>query len=170
MNTVFSPTPASVGLGSDRALEAAPPARLRSRLDGARGLSTLLLAAGVAALVVLADRMIRTWTDGHLFMGWVALWVVILAGTALFADPARRLARRALRSAHSWALALAEARAEMRFWNASRADHRVMAELAQASQRDLDAEADAATPTPGWGRFPEQRSMASESQIHLRHS
>lgn len=47
------------------------------------GLLAMLLALAVAALVVLADQRIDTWTDGHLFLGWMGLWVVIFAATAL---------------------------------------------------------------------------------------
>lgn len=47
------------------------------------GLAALLLVGAVAALLVLADRLIDTWTDGHLFLAWVGLWLVIFAATAL---------------------------------------------------------------------------------------
>jgi hypothetical protein len=47
------------------------------------GLAVLLLAGAVAALLVLADRLIDTWTDGHLFLAWVGVWLVIFAATAL---------------------------------------------------------------------------------------
>jgi len=126
MSTVFSPTPGSLGLDRDRSettVSAGP--RLRSRFDGARGLAALLLAAVVSALVVLADQMISTWTDDHLFLGWVALWLVILVATALFAAPARHLARRAQHALHGWAQALAEARAEQQLWNAAHRDPRL---------------------------------------------
>jgi hypothetical protein len=161
MSTVFSPTPASLGLGIPA--DTHTP-RLRNRLDGARGLTTLLLAAGVAALVVLAEQLIGPWADGHLLLGWVALWVVVLAGSALLAGPARRLARAVLRSAHGWSLALGEARAEVRLWQAARADHRVIAELVQASQRELDDE-----PPAAWGRFPERLADGRGAASHLRH-
>lgn len=52
----------------------------------------MLLALSVAALVVLADRLIDHWNDGHLFLTWVALWVVIFAATALLDSWPRRLA------------------------------------------------------------------------------
>src|SRR5690554_3661834 len=55
------------------------------RRSGARGLAALLLAAVVASLVVIADRLISTWADGHLLLAWVVLWAVVFAGMALFA-------------------------------------------------------------------------------------
>lgn len=56
----------------------------------------LLLVGAVAALVVLADRFVQTWTDGHLFLAWLALWAVVFAATALLDHRGRQ--RRADRS------------------------------------------------------------------------
>lgn len=133
MSTVFSPTPASLGLNA-----ADGNARVR-RFDGARGLAAMLLAAAVAALVVLADQLIDTWADGHLFLGWVALWVVIFAGSALLAGTARRMARSTLTALDSWSRSLAEARAEARLWELAKLDPRLKAELIQARAREAAA-------------------------------
>ena len=73
MSTVFSPTPASLGLNTTT--DTRPV--LRSRLDGVRGLSTLLMAAAVAALVVLAERLMGGWAEQHQFLAWVALWLLV---------------------------------------------------------------------------------------------
>jgi hypothetical protein len=136
MSTVFSSSPSSVGV--DSASTGSGHYRARRRFDGARGLATMLLAAAVAALVVLADQMIGTWADGHLFLGWVALWVVIFAGSAFFAGSARRMAHVTLRSLDSWSRSLAEARAEARLWDLARTDPRLKAELMQARAREAD--------------------------------
>lgn len=167
MSTVFSPTPASLGLDLARTQRPTDGTQLRSRFDGARGLAALLLAAVVSALVVLADQMIDSWTDDHLFLGWVALWLVVLAGTAVFAAPARSLARRTLRSLHGWSQALAEARAEKQLWNAAHRDPRLMADLMCARQRDRD---DGAGDHQPWGRYPERLNEGREQQIHLNHA
>lgn len=167
MSTVFSPSSASLGLNSARTDTPADGPRLRRNLDGARGLAALLLAAAVSALVVLADQMISTWTDQHLFLGWLALWLVILAGTALFAAPARHLARRALPALQGWAQARAEARAEKQLWDAAHHDPRLMADLMCARKRDLDEGADEPQP---WGRYPERLSEGREHQMHLNHA
>ena len=134
MSTVFSPSPASVGLTStDTGVY-----RTKPRFDGSRSLAAMLLAAAVAALVVLADQMISTWADGHLFLGWVALWVVVFAGSVLFAGTARQLAQATLRSLDSWSKSMAEARAEARLWDLARTDPRLKAELLQARAREAD--------------------------------
>lgn len=144
MSTVFSPSPASVGMTPT----AADPGvyRAKPRFDGSRSLAAMLLAAAVAALVVLADQMISTWADGHLFLGWVALWVVVFAGSVLFASTARRMAQATVRSLDSWSKSMAEARAEARLWDLARTDPRLKAELLQARAREADAADEAATP------------------------
>lgn len=165
MSTVFSHRP--LGLGSTGTSAATDTPRLSGRFDGARGLAALLLAAVVSALVVLADQLISSWTDDHLFLGWLALWLVILASTALFAAPARHLARRALPALKGWAQALAEARAEQQLWHAAHRDPRLMADLMHARQRDLD---DAQHDRQPWGRYPERLSQDRERQMHLNHA
>lgn len=116
---------------------ASGPARgeYRRRPGGTRGLSALLLAAVVAAMVVLADQLISTWADDHLFMAWVLLWVVVFAGLALFAGTARSLAQRATVYLDSWSQSLAEARAQVRLWEAARQDPRLMSDLMAARSR-----------------------------------
>jgi hypothetical protein len=101
----------------------------------------MLLAAVVAAMVVLADRLINTWADGHLFLAWVALWVVVFAGMALFAGTARNVAQRTVRSLDGWSQSVAQARADARLWNSAQSDPRLMQELQQALVRSR-AEAD----------------------------
>ena len=96
---------------------------------GAGPLSALLLAGLVAALVLLADRLVVSWADEHLFLGWVLLWVVIFAGLALFAGTARAVAARAIHALDGWSQARAQARAEARLWMIAHSDPRVMADL-----------------------------------------
>src|SRR6187455_2554848 len=61
--------------------------------DGARGAATLLLAAMVSALLVVANQVIDTWTEGHLLAAWIVTWLVGFAALALLAATIRRLAR-----------------------------------------------------------------------------
>lgn len=138
MSTVFSPSPASLGLNTATANASQGADHPRSSLDGSRGLAAMLLAAAVAALVVLADQLVSTWADSHLFLGWVILWVVIFAGSALFAGTARRLAHSTLRSLDNWSQSMAEARAEARLWDLARTDPRLKGELMQARAREAD--------------------------------
>jgi len=109
--------------------------QLRRGLDGAKGLAAMLLAALVAAMVVVADQLVVNWADGHLLVGWVALWVVAFAAMALFAGTVRKLAARMLVALDAWSSAVAQARADVRLWEAAKADPRVMADLQVAMAR-----------------------------------
>ena len=129
-------TVSSAPLGLRQAAPASARPVTASRSFGARGLAALLLAAVVAAMVQVADHLVSTWADGHLFLAWVMLWVIVFAGFALFADTARVVARRTLAGLDQWAAARAQVRAEERLWDIARADPRVMAELVQARSRD----------------------------------
>ncbi|MDR7152141.1 Ca2+/Na+ antiporter [Hydrogenophaga palleronii] len=121
-----------------------------TQTESARSLAVMLLAAVVAAMVVLADRLINTWADGHLFLAWVALWVVVFAGMALFASTARTIAQRTVRSLDGWSQTIARARADARLWNIAQSDPRLMQELQQALMRDrAEADESAASATSG---------------------
>ena len=118
----------------ESALDAAQQAR--KSFDGTRGLAAMLLAAVVAAMVVVADQVIDSWADGHLLVVWVALWAVAFAALALFAGAARSFATRLVAGLDAWSLSLAQARADVRLWEAAKADPRVMADLQVAMMRD----------------------------------
>ncbi len=121
--------------GLPRTSPTAPQATIapQRRPEGARALATLLLAAAVAALAVIADQLISTWADGHLFAAWVSLWAVVFAGSLLLAGTARRLSQRAMAGLDAWAGRRAAARAEARFLTLARHDPRLMAELRAAT-------------------------------------
>ena len=51
-----------------------------ARSSGARGATSLALAATVAALMVAANTLIDSWSDGHLLAAWLVLWVAPLPG------------------------------------------------------------------------------------------
>lgn len=85
-----------------------------SKPENARGLAALLLAASVAALAVVADQLIETWLDDHLFLAWVALWAVVFAGSLLLTGTVRRMSARAVARLDQWAARRAQARAAAR--------------------------------------------------------
>lgn len=183
MSTVFSPNPESLGLNPTSLASKAGVYRARRHFDGARGLAAMLLAAVVAALVVVADRLISTWADGHLFLAWVCLWLVIFAGSALFAGTARRLAHSAVQSLDGWSQTRAQARAEARLWDLAHRDHRLMAELTQARLRSLEDPtdfSDALAPlgveagvrpvrVAGWDAFIERMAASRTRNMHLHY-
>jgi hypothetical protein len=108
---------------------------LRRNFDATKSLATMLLAALVAALVVVADQMIDTWADGHLLAAWVALWSVAFVALALLAPTARRLAANLSSTLKEWSVRSAQARTEELYWASAQNDPRVMAELQAAITR-----------------------------------
>ena len=106
-----------------------------SALDGSRTLAGMLLAAVIAALLVVADQVIETWTDGHLLVGWVALWTVAFAAIALMATPLRRMATFAVGGLGHRMQAWRTEREEARMWEMASHDVRVVEEIRAAMSR-----------------------------------
>ena len=113
--------------------------QLKNQISGTRGLATLLLAAMVAAAMVVAYQVMDSVAEGHLLVVWIALWAVAFAALALFAGATRRLAARTVSGLNDWSQAIAQGRADMRRWEAARADPRVMADLQAAITRQKAA-------------------------------
>ncbi|PJI99726.1 hypothetical protein CLU85_4581 [Acidovorax sp. 69] len=103
-----------------------------ANFDGARGAATLLLAAVVSAMFVVANQVIDTWTEGHLLAAWMVMWLIAFAALALLTSPARR-AGIALRGAVlAWAESRRRAAEDQRTWQVAMKDPRIMAELNHA--------------------------------------
>ena len=119
---------------------AASAGNIRRNFDATKSLATMLLAALVAALVVLADQMIDTWADGHLFAAWVALWSVAFVALALFASSARGAAVKVASAYKGWTLRLQQSRDEAAYWESAKNDPRIMAELDAAILRSEQAQ------------------------------
>jgi hypothetical protein len=106
--------------------------------DESRTLAAMLLAAALAAFLVVADQLIEMWADGHLLLGWVALWTVTFAALALLAPPLRQLTGALASTLTRWSDEAKERRVEEAMWEYARKDHRIMAELQQARARGRD--------------------------------
>lgn len=152
MSTLVSPSqvPAAPRVPADAAPVQAP-----------RTLVALLLAAAVSALAVVADRLVDTWADGHLFAAWVAMWTVVFACSLLLAAPARRVAQRVMTVLNGWARRRALARADARFMALASSDSRLMADLRVLRDR---AQATASPVTPAVaGLAPATASEAADA-------
>ncbi|MHA7599968.1 hypothetical protein ACX12L_08500 [Alicycliphilus sp. T452] len=103
-----------------------------TRFDPTRNGASLLLAALVAALLVVANEMVDTWGDGHLLAGWMLLWLIAFVGMALLAAPARRAVVLLRGAAKSWSDARRREAEDERTWNAALHDARIMADLSRA--------------------------------------
>jgi hypothetical protein len=119
--------------GITRVTRAAEAIRAGIRsFDGARGTAALLLAALVSALIVVANELITTWTEGHLLAAWVATWLIGFAALALFAAPALRVASRLRAGLSAWRESRRRAEADRLLWEVALTDARVMADLSRA--------------------------------------
>jgi hypothetical protein len=123
--------------GIGRAISAFAAIRgLWTRFDSARGMATLLLAAMVSALLVVANQVIDTWTEGHLMAAWIALWVIGFAAIGLLAAPTRRASRGLRAGWQAWAVRRRQAMEDDKLWQVALGDARVMAELSRAMSAD----------------------------------
>lgn len=109
-----------------------------SAMDGSRTLAGMLLAASMAALLVVADQVIETWSDGHLLAGWVALWTLAFAAMALLAMPLRHFTSHMAGGFVRHLADMRAAREEARMWEMASHDPRVMDEIRAAMARQGD--------------------------------
>lgn len=105
------------------------------RGEASKTLAGVLLSAVLASLLVVADQVIENWSDGHLLLGWVALWSLVFAGMAFCARPLRRASMAVAQAVDGWFLSVRQAREEARLWECARLDPRVMDELRAAQAR-----------------------------------
>lgn len=132
----MSTTLARIGFPAARTADAQraarPAANAPRRFDSARATSSLLLAAMVAALVVVANQVVDTWTEGHLLAAWIVLWVVAFAALALFAAPARTGAAALRTTLKAWNARRVQAAQDEQYWQAALTDARLMADISRA--------------------------------------
>ena len=127
-----------------------------SRMASARGAASLLLAAVVSALLVVANQVIETWTEGHLMLAWIALWTIGFAALALAAGPIRSAVNRARLSIRRWAIARHALAQDEALWQVALTDARVMADISRAMSqeepKDILAIPRASASRYQWGR------------------
>lgn len=105
-----------------------------------RGAASLMLAAIVAALLVVANQVIDTWSDGHLLLAWIALWTVAFAGLALAARPVRAAVHRMRTGLRRGIAARRAAAQDEKLWQIALTDARVMADISRAMSSDASAD------------------------------
>lgn len=109
------------------------------RVNGARATATLLLSAVVSALMVAANEVIDTWTEGHLLAAWIVLWTVAFAALALLAGPLRHSNQRLRVAYAAWRARSKQAALDRQLWNAALSDARIMADISRAMSAEGDA-------------------------------
>ena len=101
----------------------------------ARGLALMLLTAIVAAMLVVADSVIDSYTDGHLLAAWIALWATAFTGLAFLGDTATRLAATLTVSLRNWKQLRRQRLSDASFIALAERDPRIMTELRAAVER-----------------------------------
>lgn len=117
--------------------------KFKDAIRSGKGLTTLVLAAVVAAMVLVADQLGDTWAEEHLFAAWVALWTLVFATLAVFAPLAKGLVDTVATEFAAWRKEVAQGRAEAAFLETAERDPRVMAELRAAILRHESAQIEA---------------------------
>ena len=109
--------------------------RAAARVPESQVLAGMLMAAVLAALLVVADQLIETWSDGHLLVSWVALWLVAFAALAGLAQPLRKWVGKLTLAISRHAQEAKVRSIEAQLWECAHYDRRIMADVMQAWQR-----------------------------------
>jgi hypothetical protein len=108
------------------------PANIRQRiarvLSAATAAPTLLHAAAVAAVLVLANQAMDAWGEHDGVVGWFLLWLLAVAALALLAGPSRQLAG----ALKGWQQRRRQAEQDALYWESAIHDPRIMAEIRRA--------------------------------------
>ena len=113
----------------------------RPERTSSRALATVLLAAGVSALVVGADQWMEPWAERHVLAAWIALWAIAVAAIVVLRGATRALARQTMVGLDAWSARVAQRRADRRLWAMAQTDARLMSDLQAAMDRDQDGPA-----------------------------
>lgn len=111
------------------------PARRWAKFT-ARTLSSLVLASLLSLMVVIADRLVYVWSDGHLVVAILVLWGVLFAGLALLSGTVQHWSDRLAGIFHHVSQRVAQGQLEMQMFEQARQDPRAMADLRAALASD----------------------------------
>ena len=112
-------------------------------VTSSKALASLLLAAGVAALVVMTDQLMEPWAESHVLAAWIALWAVAVVAIAALRGLSRHLAHRLMLGLDGWSAKVAQRRSDRRLWAMAQSDSRMMADLQAAFDREDNEDAPA---------------------------
>jgi hypothetical protein len=105
---------------------------LGARVQRPQSLATMLTMALVAAVLVAAEQLIDTITEGHLLVVWLGMWAVGFAALGLLSRPVARLAQIMRHAGVAWAQKRRLAAQDEAMWNLALTDARVMADIRAA--------------------------------------
>ena len=108
--------------------------------DATRSGASMLLAAIVSAFLVVANQVVETWTEGHLLVAWIVLWLVAFASLGILAAPASRMVAATRVGLQRWSIARRQAAQDRELWNLALTDSRVMADISRAMNMEAGAD------------------------------
>lgn len=79
-----------------------------------RGITLMLMAACLATVVVVTQRVLQLWVGDDLFLGWTVMWCVVLAAMQWLSRRAQVWSFSGLQRLDAWAQRLAQQRARHR--------------------------------------------------------
>lgn len=121
-----------------------------ARLRSPAGMASVLVAGGLAAVIVVAEQVVSAWADGHLLAAWIAMWVVVFGLLAAFSDAVRAWPLQWQARLQAYRQAAAQRAEDEKTWAAAVADPRLMAELDCAWLRAQRQALDSEQPMPQW--------------------
>ncbi len=114
------------------------------------GLASVLVAGGLAAVIVVAEQVVSAWADGHLLLAWIALWLFVFGLLAAFSDAIRSWPARWQDRVLARRQVAAQRAADERTWAAALTDPRLMAELDSALTRAQEEALASGRELPYW--------------------
>jgi hypothetical protein len=111
-------------------------AQAQKPATSSKALASLLLGAGVAALVVMADQLMEPWAESHVIAAWIALWAVAVVAIAALRGLSRHLAQQVMHGLDGWSAGVAQRRSDRRLWAMAQTDSRMMSDLQAAFDRE----------------------------------
>jgi hypothetical protein len=114
--------------------------RFETMLDGFKGvnasaestgksLMVLLLTAAFSALLVVANQVIDTWTEGHLMLAWIGLWTFVFCLLALMINSIKGFFLQLKASVLDGVQSYQRDQEDQRMWALAKQDPRLMSEL-----------------------------------------
>ncbi len=135
-----------------------------ARLGNPATLASLLVAGGLAAVIVVAEQVVSAWADGHLLLAWIAMWLIVFGLLALFSGTIRSWPAQWQAQWQARRLAAGQRAADDRTWEAALADPRLMAELDSAWLRAQQLALAKGQEMPLWPFASRSRYLAPRQQ------
>ncbi len=103
------------------------------RWNSSRTLSTVVLIALVAAVLVMTNQAIDTMTDGHAFAAWMGMWALGFAMMALLKNPVFAVVRSVSKAYARWQQVQHLAQQDAQLWELANRDSRIMSDIKAAA-------------------------------------